>query len=184
MTASEHRSTTGEPRTRVLGIDPGLVVSGYAVLEERDGSIALIEAGTIDCGGAQRPLEHRLVNFHAEIGTLIDDHHPDAMALEQLYAHYEHPRTAILMGHARGVIVLAAGLHRVPLHHYAATQVKSALTGNGRASKEQIQQVVRRTFGLPEAPKPPDVADAIAIALCHIHHQGSKSALDRLTIVR
>jgi len=169
---------------RTLGIDPGLVVSGYGVLEERQGHIHLLEAGTIDSGTAQRPLELRLVTLHSELGALIRDHTPDSMALEQLYAHYEHPRTAILMGHARGVIVLAAGLTGVPLHHYAATQVKSALTGNGRASKDQIQQMVRQTFGLPETPKPPDVADAIAIALCHIYHQRSESARGRLHVVQ
>jgi len=106
------------------------------------------------------------------------------MALENLYSHYEHPRTAILMGHARGVIVLAAGLYDVPLHHYAATQVKSALTGNGRAGKEQIQQMVRRTFRLAEVPRPPDVADAVAIALCHLYHEGTRSATDSIRLLK
>jgi crossover junction endodeoxyribonuclease RuvC len=161
---------------RILGIDPGLVVSGYGVLEQAAASIRLIEAGTIDCGDAKRPLEQRLVTLYTELDGLIRDHCPDAIALEQLYAHYEHPRTAILMGHARGVIVLAAGLHDLPLHHYAATQVKSAITGNGRASKDQIQQMVKRTFHLLETPNPPDVSDAIAIALCHAYRHGSNLA--------
>ena len=169
---------------KVLGIDPGLVVSGYGVLEQREGGIRLLEAGTIDTGNVQDPLPVRLRRLHEELHHLIGDHEPDVMALEQLYSHYEHPRTAILMGHARGVICLAAGLHDVPLHHYAATQVKSALTGNGRASKEQIQQMVRRTFGLLETPNPPDVADAVAIALCHLYHQGSKSAEDYLRLLK
>ncbi|HEX8916934.1 MAG TPA: crossover junction endodeoxyribonuclease RuvC [Chloroflexota bacterium] len=163
---------------KVLGVDPGLVITGYGVLEQNSGRIRLLEAGIIDSGKATLALPARLRRLHEELNSVIADHQPDVMALEQLYSHYEHPRTAILMGHARGVICLAAGLNSMPLHHYAATQVKSALTGNGRASKEQIQQVVQRTFGLPEIPKPPDVADAVAIALCHIYHEGTRSADD------
>lgn len=169
---------------KTLGIDPGLVITGYGVLERGAGGIRLLEAGTIDSGDAQHPLPDRLRRLFEELNALIADHQPDVMALEQLYSHYAHPRTAILMGHARGVICLVAGIHDIPLHHYAATQVKSALTGNGRASKEQIQQLVRRTFGLVETPRPPDVADAIAIALCHIHHQGTRSADDYLRLLK
>jgi crossover junction endodeoxyribonuclease RuvC len=156
---------------KALGVDPGLVRTGYGVLEERGDRIALLEAGHVESGSARDDLALRLRRIYEEIVSLIEDHHPDVMALEQLYSHYEHPRTAILMGHSRGVIVLAAGMHDVPVHHYQASQVKSALTGSGRASKLQIQQMVRRTFGLLETPDPPDVADAVAIGLCHIYHQ-------------
>jgi crossover junction endodeoxyribonuclease RuvC len=169
---------------RALGIDPGLVVTGYGVLEQQPGGIRLVEAGTIDSGDTQSPLPERLRRLYEELDQLLTDHKPDMMALEQLYSHYEHPRTAILMGHARGVIVLAAGMHGVPLHSYAATQVKSALTGNGRASKEQIQRMVRSTFGLMETPRPPDVADAVAIALCHLHHQGARSVQEYLRLLK
>lgn len=162
---------------KALGIDPGLVITGYGVLEQNNGRINLLEAGTIDSGDPRSPLPTRLRRLFESTTALVEDHRPDSMALEQLYSHYEHPRTAILMGHARGVICVVAGLHDIPLHNYAATQVKSALTGNGRASKDQIQQMVRRTFGLLEVPKPPDVADAIAIALCHLYHQGSRLML-------
>ena len=169
---------------RVLGVDPGLVVTGYAVLE-RDGTrIRLIEAGTMDSGNPKDPLPARLRRLHDEINGLLSDHAPDAMALETLFSHYEHPRTAILMGHARGVICLAAGLHDIPLHNYTAPQVKSALTGNGRASKEQIQKMVRHTFGLLETPRPPDVADAVAIALCHLYHEGTGSAQEYLRLIK
>lgn len=164
----------------VLGIDPGLVVTGYGVLEHRGGSIRLREAGTIDSGSPRDSLAVRLRRLFEELNSLIDDHAPEVVGLEQLYSHYEHPRTAILMGHARGVICLAAGIHDIPVHHYSATQVKSAVTGNGRASKEQIQRMVRQTFGLVETPKPPDVADAVAIALCHIYHQGRVAEIARL----
>jgi len=94
---------------------------------------------------------------------------PNILAIEQLYSHYERPRTAILMGHARGVIILAASLAGIPTKHYAATQVKRMLTGAGRASKAQMQNAICREFGLLKPPEPPDVADALAIALCHYH---------------
>lgn len=168
---------------RTLGIDPGLVVTGYGVLEETRGRVAIIEAGTIDSGTSEKPLPERLRRLYEELDGLIREHRPDEAALEQLYSHYAHPRTAILMGHARGVICLAMGMQNIPLHHYAATQVKSALTGNGRASKDQIQQVIRRTFHLTEAPKPPDVADALAIALCHLHHRHTNSAQEYLRLL-
>lgn len=168
----------------MLGVDPGLVVTGYGVLELSGGQVALVEAGTIDSGDAKDSLPVRLRRLHDEMQDLLRETRPDAMALEQLFSHYEHPRTAILMGHARGVICLAAGLHDIPLYHYPPTKVKSALTGNGRASKAQIQHLVRRTFGLAETPRPPDVADAMAIALCHIYDQGIISASGRLRLVR
>lgn len=159
----------------VLGIDPGLVVTGYGVLRQDARGIRLLEAGTIDSGSHKDSLPVRLRRLYEELNALIDDHHPEVVAIEQLYSHYEHPRTAILMGHARGVICLAAGIHDIPVHHYLPTQVKSAVTGNGRASKEQIQQMVQRTFNLAEAPDPPDVSDAVAIALTHLYHQGRAS---------
>lgn len=166
-----------------MGVDPGLVVTGYGVLENQGESIRVVEAGTIESGTPREPLPIRLRRLHVEMNALLDDHQPEAMALETLFSHYEHPRTAILMGHARGVICLAAGLHDIPLHNYTAPQVKSALTGNGRASKEQIQRMVRRTFGLVETPRPPDVADAVAIALCHLYQQGNRSA-EYLRLIR
>jgi crossover junction endodeoxyribonuclease RuvC len=100
---------------------------------------------------------------------------PTVLAIEELYSHYERPRTAILMGHARGVICLAAAEAGVPVRHYAATQVKKTLTGSGRAPKAQVQLAICREFGLAKAPEPHDVADALAIALCHVHH-GPKQA--------
>ncbi len=169
---------------KALGVDPGLVVTGYGLLERDGRRIRLIEAGTIDSGSSRDPLEARLRRLHEELDALVQEQEPDVIALEQLYSHYEHPRTAILMGHARGVICLIAGQRDIPLHHYAATQVKSALTGNGRASKEQIQQMVRKTFGLLETPKPPDVADAVAIALCHMHREGRSPARDHLRLLK
>jgi len=100
---------------------------------------------------------------------VLDQYEPQVMVVEQLFAHYAHPRTAILMGHARGVLLLAAAQRDVPVVNYAASRVKKTITGHGRASKEQIQFTILRELRLPRLPEPNDVADALAIALCHYH---------------
>ena len=108
---------------------------------------------------------------------MLQQFRPEALALEELYSHYKRPRTAILMGHARGVICLAAAEAGIPVVHYAATQVKNILTGSGRASKSQMQSAIQRELALPEVPEPPDVADALAIALCHYYLKDKPSLL-------
>ncbi len=169
-----------EPPTapRVLGIDPGLNVTGYAVVEVAAGGPLLCEAGVIR-GRDRNSLTRRLVEIHAGVADVIACLRPTAVALEQLYSHYQRPRTAILMGHARGVICLAAAQAQVPVSHYSATQVKKMLTGNGRASKRQIQLSIKHELRLATAPDPPDVADALAIALCHYYLQPEWSQLAR-----
>lgn len=152
---------------RILGIDPGLNITGYGVLEIRAGRHRVVEAGVIR-GTRGGEIQTRLAEIHRGVTEVIQSLRPDVMAIEQLYSHYDRPRTAILMGHARGVICLAAAQAGIALVHYASTQVKSALTGNGRAPKNQIQMAICREFGLAQPPEPPDVADALAIALCHV----------------
>jgi crossover junction endodeoxyribonuclease RuvC len=151
---------------RIVGVDPGLNTTGYAVLESVSGKLTLVEAGVVR-GRSKASLELRLCEIYAGIGDVIAAFRPAAMAVEQLYSHYDRPRTAILMAHARGVICLAAAQHELSLHSYAATQVKSILTGNGRAPKSQVQRAICQQFGLAAPPEPADVADAMAIALCH-----------------
>jgi crossover junction endodeoxyribonuclease RuvC len=154
--------------TRVIGIDPGLRVSGYGVVDLAEGAIepTLVEGGVIRID-ADAPMERRLGQLHDELCAVVDEHRPDCFAVEKLYAHYNHPRTAILMGHARGVILLCAQQRGLPVQDWPSTEVKKALTGYGHASKEQVQRAVQSQCGLDEIPSPPDVADAIAIALCH-----------------
>ena len=154
--------------TRVLGIDPGLRLTGYGVVDLVDGQIepTLVEGGVIRLD-AKRPVEARLVQLDQDLAGLIDRLGPDRMAVEQLYAHYAHPRTAILMGHARGVILLRGASAGMPVEHLAVTEIKKSLTGNGHASKRQMQLSVQAQCRLAELPEPADVADAIAIALCH-----------------
>jgi crossover junction endodeoxyribonuclease RuvC len=109
---------------------------------------------------------------------VLEQYQPVSVAVEQLFAHYDHPRTAILMGHARGVILLAAGQRDLPVVSYAAGRIKKLITGNGQASKEQVQRAIQRELSLPRLPEPPDVADALAVALCHHHAQGEPARED------
>lgn len=152
--------------SRILGIDPGLRITGYGVVELKRTSIepVLVEAGVIRLNG-KLSMEDRLAQLHAELSELIVNLKPTRVAVEKLYAHYKHPRTAILMGHARGVILLAARQHDLIIEHLPSTLVKKSITGYGHASKEQMQRAVQAQCRLAALPEPPDVADAIAIAL-------------------
>ena len=150
---------------RILGIDPGLQVCGYACIDSDGGRDIIIEAGVLRTDGGL-PLERRLNQIAQDIETLLERFGPEAVAVEQLYAHYAHPRTAILMGHARGVILQKSAAAAVEVHSFSATRIKKSLTGNGRAGKMQMQRAIQSTLGLAQAPEPPDVADAIAVALC------------------
>jgi crossover junction endodeoxyribonuclease RuvC len=149
----------------ILGIDPGLQVCGYAVVEAKRLDTKLVEAGVFRSDG-KAPLEMRLNQIAEDIGQILKTHKPVRVAVEQLYAHYKHPRTAILMGHARGVILQKAAESGAEVNSYAATRIKKSLTGNGRAAKTQMQRAIQTILALPELPEPADVADAIAIALC------------------
>ncbi|HUT33500.1 MAG TPA: crossover junction endodeoxyribonuclease RuvC [Planctomycetota bacterium] len=151
---------------RVLGIDPGLQVTGYGLLQARGARVRVVEAGVVRTNERQ-PLETRLRRLHDLARELFGELTPEAIAVEDLYSHYRHPVTAILMGHARGVILLAAAEAGVPVVSYGATRIKKSLTGTGHASKGQVQRMVQSTLGLKALPEPPDVADALAVALCH-----------------
>ncbi|HUT09495.1 MAG TPA: crossover junction endodeoxyribonuclease RuvC [Thermoguttaceae bacterium] len=164
--------------TRILGIDPGLNITGYGVLEAGGGKLRLCEAGVIR-GKTRGSLTARLAEIHRGVTEVIAVLQPGVMAVEELYSHYKRPRTAILMGHARGVICLAATQAGIPVVHYSATQVKKILTGSGRAPKSQVQLAIQRELGLPQLPDPPDVADALAIALCHHYLKDKPSAFGR-----
>lgn len=152
----------------ILGIDPALGTTGYGVIRCRDSQLKLVDAGVIRCPRHHR-LEQRLSELYAGISELLVETKPQHFAIEQLYTHYDRPTTAILMGHARGVILLAAAQAQLDVASYAATHVKKTLTGNGRASKSQMQFAVRHQLGLTTLPEPADVADALAIALTHHH---------------
>ncbi|MEM6328936.1 MAG: crossover junction endodeoxyribonuclease RuvC [Planctomycetota bacterium] len=155
---------------RILGVDPGLNVTGYGVIDAHGRRVRLVEAGVVRGGsgpGGKRSLAHRVGEVHAGIAEVIASTKPEALAIEELYSHYERVKTSILMGHARGVIVLAGVQAGLPVHDYAATQIKKTLTGAGRAPKAQMQLAVQRELGLKQLPEPADVADALAIAMTH-----------------
>ena len=156
--------------TRVIGIDPGLNLTGYGVVECRTDGVRLLEAGVIRSepkrGGN---IATRLESLYSGLREVIDEFHPQAMCLEEVFSHPDYPRTSILMGHARGVICLAARLARVPVLDFSAKRIKQSVTGNGNASKTQVQRAVQQYFSLARMPHPPDVADALAAALCYVN---------------
>ena len=150
---------------RVLGIDPGLQVCGYACLETDGSREVIVEAGVFRTT-SELPLEAKLHQIACDIEAVLRKFAPDVVAVEELYSHYAHPRTAILMGHARGVILQKSAAAGLEVKSFSATRIKKSLTGNGRASKEQVQRTMQTILALPKVPKPPDVADAMAAALC------------------
>ena len=151
---------------KILGIDPGVNVTGYGLIEFDNSHLTLLEAGVIRPKAKDR-LESKILTIFANLNDIIADFKPDNIALENLYSHYKHPRTAITMGHARGVVLLSAAGRGIPVSCYAATKIKKSLTGNGYASKYQIQRAVKQVLGLEKVPSPADVADALAVAICH-----------------
>jgi len=163
----------------ILGIDPGLQRTGYALLAGKGGArdARLIEAGVVRLQRNQ-PLGERLVDLETNLAALIHDHRPTVLACEELYSHYKHPRTAILMGHARGVILALAARSGLEIVSVAATNAKKLLTGSGRASKRQVQLAVAALLGLAEIPEPNDVADAIAVGLCGLQLRHAAGAIE------
>jgi len=152
----------------ILGIDPGLQVCGYAVVDSDGVSEKLIEAGVFRTD-EKSVIEGRLNQIAGDTVSILTKYEPDVVAVEQLYSHYKHPRTAILMGHARGVLLQRSAESGAEVRSFSATRIKKSLTGNGRASKEQMQRSIQSTLGLSELPEPPDVADAIAVAVCCVN---------------
>ena len=149
----------------ILGIDPGLQVCGYACMETSVEGEKLVEAGFIRTP-ADLPLAQRLNRIAFDISEILENFKPDIVAVEELYSHYAHPKTAILMGHARGVILQKCAQSLVEVRSFNATRIKKSITGNGRASKEQVQKTIQAILQLAKLPEPNDVADAVAAALC------------------
>jgi len=160
---------------RVLGIDPGIAITGYAVIEEEGGALRAIAIGTI-VTPAEAPLPARLQCIYAELRAAVTAHHPEAAAVEQLFFS-KNVRTAMTVGEARGVTLLALADAQLPTGEYTPLEVKQAVTGYGNADKRQVQEMVRRLLNLTVVPKPDDAADAAAVAICYLH----RVRLDRLT---
>lgn len=155
---------------RIIGIDPGLRMTGYGCVEVTGVTSAptLVEAGVLRLD-ARCSVASRLAELHADLSDLLVRLKPTHACVEKLYAHYAHPTTAIKMGHARGVILLALEQAGCQISEYSATRIKKAITGHGHAGKKQVQLSVQAQCGLAEPPSPIDVSDAIAIALTAAH---------------
>ncbi|MGA2230863.1 MAG: crossover junction endodeoxyribonuclease RuvC [Tepidisphaeraceae bacterium] len=150
---------------RILGIDPGLRLTGYGVIDYAPRHPILVDGGVIRLN-VKASLTDRLAELDTELSALLDEYKPAVCAVEQLYAHYAHPRTAILMGHARGIILLAAKRHGAQIEEFSANRIKQSVAGHGHAGKMQMQRAIQSIWNLPKPPEPPDVADALAVALC------------------
>jgi len=152
----------------LLGIDPGLNITGYGVLEVDGGRPRILEAGILRGNSRLGPTElpQRLRELYEGLMELLRQWSPGIMAIEQLYAHEEHPRAALQMSHIRGCYLLAAAQQNVDVQSYAPTRIKKTVTGSGRATKEQMQAAIMRELGLSVCPQPHDVADALGVALC------------------
>jgi crossover junction endodeoxyribonuclease RuvC len=150
----------------VLGIDPGTAVTGYGVVSRTAaGRVVLVECGVIRTS-SRDPLPHRIRDIYEGIRELIGHHAPQAVSVEDVY-HGRNARTALTLGHTRGAILLAAALADLPIAEYTAVEIKKAVVGTGRATKEQVAFMVQRQLGLKEAPTPSDASDGVAAALCH-----------------
>lgn len=152
----------------VIGVDPGLAATGYGLVSVDTGGSRLVEGGVIR-SEATDGMSERVGAIFKGMLEVIEEFGPDVMAMEEIYSHYKHPKTAIIMAHARGAILAAADQKRLPVRHYAATTIKSALTGNGRARKEQVRRMVLDRLGVSGPIEPLDTYDALAAALCHIN---------------
>jgi len=160
---------------RILGIDPGLQVCGYACVQSDSQGETLIEAGVLRTLG-ESPIEAKLNQIAADMESVLKKFGPDIVAIEQLYSHYAHPRTAILMGHARGVILQKCAEAAVQVRSFSPTRIKKSITGSGSASKEQVQRTIQTILSLRQRPEPSDVADAIATALCCANSMAGSTA--------
>lgn len=153
----------------ILGIDPGLVNTGWGVLEARNSTdIKHIASGVIKTS-SKDDISLRLAVIYRALEKMLRKFEPGVLVLEKLYSHYKHPITSILMGHARGIVCLAAGLKGVELINYPSTRIKKCITGNGRAHKDQVQFMVKAMLGLDKDFDNFDASDALAMALAYIY---------------
>lgn len=150
---------------RIIGIDPGLATLGYAIIDRQGNSFIPRDYGCIRTG-ANMPVELRLLSIYREATQLLEHWRPELMAVEQLFFN-RNVTNAFLVGQARGICLLTAAKFNCPIAEYTPLQVKQAVVGNGKASKQQVGAMVKALLNLPEVPKPDDVADALAVALCH-----------------
>ncbi len=150
---------------RILGIDPGLHRTGYGIIECQTNALCLVEGGILRAK-ADDPFPKRLQDLHDGLAEVLRDVRPDIVVIEDLFSTYAHPRSALLMAHARGVLMLAAAEADLQVHSFTPNEVKQVVTGNGHATKTNVQAAVKARLHLKATLHPPDLADALAIAIC------------------
>lgn len=157
---------------KILGIDPGTRVTGYGIVENKENRLIHIDNGGIftDAGA---PLPERLKEIYTGLGKIIEEYRPDVISMEDIF-YSKNVKSALKLGHARGVSILAGSIKDIEIFEYSPTAIKSAITGYGRAGKEQIQRMVKVLLNLPEVPQS-DAADALAAAICHINTAGTRN---------
>jgi crossover junction endodeoxyribonuclease RuvC len=167
---------------RVLGIDPGTLTSGYGMVAEEDHKLFHVVSGGIS-PSAKQPFPLRLKKIYEELEKIIEKHRPHVIVVEDLFVS-KNIKSALKLGHARGVAILAAVNAGLPVFEYAPLEVKQAVVGNGKAEKKQVQMMVKALLDLPKVPHPADAADALAAAICHIHSSRLREALKSTTTLR
>ena len=150
---------------RILGVDPGLRITGFGLVEKQGNRLGYVTSGVIKSGAGELP--ERLGVIFASLREILNEHRPDCAAVEQVFVNV-NPQSTLLLGQARGAAISALVAHRLPVAEYTALQIKQAVVGRGKAAKEQVQEMVKRLLGLPAAPGA-DAADALACAICHAH---------------
>ncbi len=157
---------------RILGVDPGIVVLGFGILEKSENKCQALDYGCLRLS-SKEGFASRLKKIYDEISRIIEQYQPDEFAIEDLF-YAKNVKVALKMGHARGVAILAAVNHHIPTSEYSPREIKQSIVGNGAASKEQVQRMVQNILNLKELPQPLDASDALAVALCHLHRVESK----------
>jgi len=161
---------------RIFGIDPGSERTGFGCIESIDGRHRLVVCGALG-GAAGATFPEKLKAIHAGLREMLDRHRPDCVAIEDIF-YARNVRSALRLGHARGVAILAACEADLTIAEYSPAEIKRAVVGYGRAEKPQVQQMIKLLLGLEAVPSPHDAADALAVAVCHLHH-GTGAIADR-----
>lgn len=161
----------------IIGIDPGFAITGYGVIEHRSNKFRFIDYGVVTTS-VDLTLPERLLKIDNDLNKLLVKYSPDVMSVEELFFN-TNIKTAITVGHGRGVALLTAARANIPVFEYTPLQVKQSVVGYGRATKEQVQQMVKILLSLDKIPKPDDAADALAVAICHAHSSKMQSGISR-----
>ena len=162
---------------RVLGIDPGTLNMGYGIVDEEVDGITMVDCGVLSLP-SRVPVEQRLSSFYMKLSEIVDQYQPDEVAIEEPFVA-GNARSALAIGRAQAIAILAAANRNLPVFRYLPTQVKQQVTDYGSSSKEQVQEMVRIQLGLSQLPQPSDVADALAVAICHLHQRHIEHLLAR-----